>query len=265
MSSLSASRIAGQFVSSGPSEFKRLTGALRDLYVRQREHGTWNSYLDEHSRPYCIDNQVSTFQWYMPFLPERGVVLDWGCQHAPDSCLLRTALGDRFERHACDFGPARKYNVFADYADARFSELQDVVRTPYAANAFDVVIGSGVLEHVAMDYESLKEVHRILKPGGILIGSYLPNRWSIAEWRRRVVWKRDFHQRLYNRRETVDLLKHTGFSPLCVDHHTFIWDRLLNKLGARKSATFNQAMKFLLPVHLFCSTLRFLARKVDWF
>ncbi len=265
MSLLSASRLAGLFLSAAPAEFQRLTAVLRDLYRRQREQGTWNGYLDEHSRQHCIDNQVRTFQWYKPFLPERGVVLDWGCQHAPDSCLLRAAFGDRFEQHACDFGPPRKYPVFADFAEARFSELDDAVRTPYAASSFDVVIGSGVLEHVAMDYESLKELHRILKPDGIFIGTYLPNRWSIAEWRRRVVQKRDFHQRLYNRRETIDLLKHTGFSPICVDHHTFIWDRVLAKLVARNSTAFGQVMKCLLPVHLFCSTLRFAARKVAWF
>jgi SAM-dependent methyltransferase len=246
------------------AQLERLTNMLSDLYDRQRQRETWNGYLEEHSRPRCVENQVRTFRWYQPFLPERGVLLDWGCQHAPDSCLLRSEYGDRLELHACDFIPPNHYSAFAECANARYTALDDIVRLPYGSKTFDVVIASGVLEHVAMDYESLKEIHRILKPDGLLVGSYLPNRWSIAEWKRRVVDKKDFHRRLYNRRETIDLLKHTGFYPLAVDHHTFIWDRLADKAPVvRNAPVLRRLMKVMLPVHLFCSTLCFVAKKVD--
>ncbi len=65
-----------------------------------------------------------------------------------------------------------------------------------------------------MDYESLKELHRVLKPGGVLVISYLPNRWSVAEWLRRNVTRTDFHYRLYGRSEVRRLLLHSGFQVL---------------------------------------------------
>ena len=63
-----------------------------------------------------------------------------------------------------------------------FVPLSDHATLPFDNNSFDCVIGSGVLEHVAMDYESLKEIYRILKPDGRLIITFLPNKFSYAEF-----------------------------------------------------------------------------------
>ncbi len=40
--------------------------------------------------------------------------------------------------------------------------------TPYADNSVDVVISTGVLEHVEDDRLFIAEIHRILKPGGLV-------------------------------------------------------------------------------------------------
>jgi len=44
------------------------------------------------------------------------------------------------------------------------------------------VMGSGVLEHVPNDSESLKELYRIIRPGGYFIMTMLPNQYSYTEW-----------------------------------------------------------------------------------
>jgi SAM-dependent methyltransferase len=240
------------------SEFERLCSILSELYRETLAAGAPTAYMQEHARPKCVANQVRTFQWYQPFLPAAGSILDWGCNHAPDSCLLRAQYGERFELHGCDFLPAGAFPTFYSFADFAYRQLDDVVRLPYPSEFFDVVVGSGALEHAAMDYESLKELYRVLKPGGLFIASYLPNRLSIAEWRRRVLYRRDFHRRLYTRSSATELLKHAGFYPLTVDHHTFIWERLL---GRRIAGLAGGLLRWLLPVHLFCSTLCFVARK----
>src|SRR5262249_47334019 len=69
------------------------------------------------------------------------------------------------------------------------------------------------LEHVAMDYESLKELYRVLKLDGLLILTYLPNRWSFREWLRRVRGQ-DYHRRRYGLNEARRLLQRCRLDPI---------------------------------------------------
>ena len=61
-------------------------------------------------------NHVLTFLWYRRYLPDEGAILDWGCNHAPDSCLLRMAYGQRLRLHGCDFVDSGLYAVFHEFA-----------------------------------------------------------------------------------------------------------------------------------------------------
>src|SRR5262249_39910423 len=146
-----------------------LHAILGQLYADHAAVDPDNHYLQNHGRPRSIANHIRTFEWYLPFLPTAGNILDWGCNHGPDSCLLRATAGDRFCLFGCDFSSSHKYQTFHDYSKLVYAQIESPVDLPYAANSFDAVIGSGVLEHVAQDYESLKEIYRILKPGGVLV------------------------------------------------------------------------------------------------
>ena len=190
--------------------------------------------------------------------------LEWGCQHAPDSCLLHCSYGKRFPLHGCDFVPPDRYLHFYNYAGLSYTLLQDVVKIPYVSDSFEAIIASGVLEHVAMDYESLKEIYRILKPDGVLIISYLPNWLSVNEWFRRVIRKQAFHRRLYRMSGTRQLLKRAGFCPVHARHHIFLRDRILENVPLDTLLpTFNNLLTtLLLPPNLFSSVLRIVARKV---
>lgn len=233
-----------------------LIALLNDLYAKQAALRPDDRYLADHRRPAVVDKQVRTFAWYRPFLPESGTLLDWGCNHAPDSCLLRAAFGDRYELLSCDFGPPGQFAAFAEFARTKHVELTDPVRLPYADHSIDAVIASGVLEHAAMDYESLKELYRILKPDGLLVISHLPYWLSTEEWRNRRR-KTGYHMRLYGRGELSQLLKRSGFYPREISSHTFARDKLLERLGLPLPG-----LKALIPVHPFPSTLKAIARKV---
>ena len=247
---------------SGPEALGEL---LQELYRRQIASGPRSAYLRQHAEPRCIVNQVLTYQWYEPFLPATGAILDWGCRHAPDACLLRAAHGDRFELHGCDFVAPDACPAFFDYAGLAYTRLEDVVQLPYASGMFHAVIASGTLEHAALDYESLKELYRVLKPGGVLIIGYLPNWLSVQEWRKRALNTRGFHRRRYGLRETQMLLKHAGFYPIEAGYHTFFWQRLLGGIGLRGRANRigSRLLAAALPGHWFSSTLRFVAKKVS--
>ena len=237
--------------SNEPIDVSFLCAVLANLYRKQIAALPHDSYLREHGEPRCIKNQVQTFGWYSSFLPPTGRILDWGCHHAPDSSLLRAAFGNRFTLDGCDWMPANQYEIFHGFAGLSYAKLDHIVRLPYENNAFDVVLSSGVLGHVAMDYESLRELHRILKPNGTLVITYLPNWLSVKEWFLRVIRRKDFHRRLYGLEETKQLLKRTGFYPIHAGAHTFFGRRALGTWGR------------FLPGKRLCSTLCFVAKRVD--
>lgn len=115
----------------------------------------------------------------------------------------------------------------------------DVLRLPYADGSFDKVLLSEVLEHLTDDRQGLAELHRVLRPGGILALT-VPHRdysfWydpinRVAEGvlgrpiRRGPfagIWAN--HQRLYRPEELVARLEEAGFEALevrCMTHYCF--------------------------------------------
>jgi ubiquinone/menaquinone biosynthesis C-methylase UbiE len=66
------------------------------------------------------------------------------------------------------------------------ANINEPVKLPFADNSFDAVCSIGVLEHVREiggdERASLKEISRILKPGGIFFCYHLPNKNSWIEW-----------------------------------------------------------------------------------
>jgi ubiquinone/menaquinone biosynthesis C-methylase UbiE len=126
-----------------------------------------------------------------------------------------------------------EFGVFRDYARPKYTQLNNSMELPYPENTFDVVIGSGVLEHTAMDQEALKALFHVLKPNGLLIISYLPFRWSWDEFYRRRILKSDFHRRLYGKQETETLLKRWGFYPIEISYQTFVPNVVDGKLPTR--------------------------------
>jgi SAM-dependent methyltransferase len=240
-----------------------LVALLDRLFRAQLAEEPDNRYLLEHGRGPEMLNHVRTFEWYRAHLPEAGHLLEWGCQHAPDSCLLRASYGDRYRLSACDILPAERYRHFRDFAGVEYRRLTDLVALPYESNSFDGMIASGVLEHVAMDYESLKEVHRVLRPGAPLVIGFLPNWLSHAEWRNRT-FRGGGHQRRYGLGETTRLLLRTGFLPTFRGDHTFVWENLATSLGLGDGGWLPSVLRHLVPIHKFCATLRFVAVKVTY-
>jgi SAM-dependent methyltransferase len=191
---------------------------LAEIYAAQLAETPHDGYLRQHAAAPFLAGAEKVFEFYEPYLPQAGRILDWGCRHAPDACLIR-ARRAALDIEGCDLHAPGAYRCFYDAARLRYLQLLDTVRLPYADASFDAVIAAGVLEHVAMDYESLKELHRVLRPEGRLIVTYLPNRASVEEWRLRrkgAPW----HARLYSRREFRDLLLHTGFLPVVLGYQT---------------------------------------------
>ena len=214
------------------AEARELYAQLSRLYRVQMDLTGTTPYLLEHADPEYVKHHVNVFLWYSRHLPAFGSVLDWGCNHGPDACLIRVRL-PQLDLHGCDFVDVSEFRAFRDYSRLQYLTLTDVAALPYAPNTFDAVVASGVLEHTAMDMEALKALFRVTKDGGTLIITYLPFRWSWREWRKRRIVKEGFHRRLYGLRETETLLKHCGFYPLEIGYQTFVPNIVEGKLPSR--------------------------------
>jgi len=90
----------------------------------------------------------------------------------------------------------------------------DVTRLPFADGTFDVVLCSEVLEHITDGKAAVREIVRILKPGGDLVVSvprYLPERicWLLS---RPYHEEPGGHVRIYKHEELRRLLEDAGAS-----------------------------------------------------
>lgn len=108
--------------------------------------------------------------------------------------------------------------------------LADGTVLPLPDGCADVVTSFTVLEHVADERQALRELRRVLRPGGLLVVT-VPNRWWLFEthgcnlpllsWNRVPLvswWPKRLHDRwararIYRRREIVALLRECGFEP----------------------------------------------------
>ena len=94
---------------------------LSKLY---REQGSQSAaaYMAEHGQPHVIKHQVNVFAWYAKYLPDSGDFLDWGCNHGPDSVMLRHVFDDKIGLHACDLSEEAAYPVFRKFARPKFQQ-----------------------------------------------------------------------------------------------------------------------------------------------
>jgi ubiquinone/menaquinone biosynthesis C-methylase UbiE len=132
---------------------------------------------------------------------------------------------------------------------------------PFDDGSFDAVISFGVLEHVPYDYESLKEINRVLKKDGLFFCFNLPNRYGylhhLSHWRGIV-----YHDRLYGRRETQNLLKRAGLNTIGQPWYRQLLpknSRSYNKPGVVE--TCDLVLTKYTPLRYFATSVEFVARK----
>jgi ubiquinone/menaquinone biosynthesis C-methylase UbiE len=109
----------------------------------------------------CIYNKlrVNIIEELLPPAPDRLLVI--GCGNKEDQVLLvknSGALGFDLSIEALRSNQS-KDRLFA----------ADILSIPLVGNSFDVAVCSEVLEHVPLIGHAVKEIARVIKPGGILI------------------------------------------------------------------------------------------------
>lgn len=242
---------------------------LVELYSLQDEI-LKDRYLHAHSRNRAvIRRQVAIFERCQAFFKEVRTVLDWGCRQAADACMVRMLLGPKVDLYGCDVDDIT-YTPFFDFAGLKYTRLAHPYLIPYEDDSFDVVIGSGVLEHVPNDSESLKELYRIIRPGGHFVMTTLPNRYSYTEWLNRTL-RNPAHARRYSLAEARKMFLHHGFRPIVSGYHQVvptlsspeggIFDRELANRLVERLFDFNAFLEKLWPINRLSTNVFVVGRK----
>ncbi|UGQ14021.1 class I SAM-dependent methyltransferase [Yinghuangia sp. ASG 101] len=97
----------------------------------------------------------------------------------------------------------------------------DALALPFPDDAFDKIIISEVLEHIPDDAGVLAEIHRVLRPGGLVamtVPRYGPEKvcWALSDAYHEV---EGGHIRIYKGHELVERVESAGFEPYA-DHFT---------------------------------------------
>lgn len=150
-------------------------------------------------------------------------LLDVGCGASVPYVAPLESLGKRVV--GLDF--ARSFLSMAKSNGQGCSVQGDATALPFPDTSFDAVLCSETLEHIPDDRGAVKEIHRVLRPGGLLFLT-VPNFWNasrILSGMRGNAGYRELqlgHLREYNRGMVDDLLG-GSFRVLASYRAPFLW------------------------------------------
>ena len=198
----------------------------------------------------CLEQAEPTHFWFIArnallvgltrrFFPAAGALLEIGCGNG--AVLQALALSREWERlagsdlHPEGLATARRRLP----ADVELVQM-DATRIP-ALQAFDLIGAFDVLEHLADDEAAIREMARVLRPGGgvILAVPQHPWLWSRADDVAR-------HQRRYRRGELEAKLARCGFRVVFSSSFVSLLLPLmvLNRLRPRRESDYAPAREF---------------------
>lgn len=149
------------------------------------------------------------------YLSPGSKVLDWGSGNGHVSYGLwrrgYQVSGFSFE----DFGLRRHLGPSYEFKQGSEGDPSGI---PFEANSFDGVMSVGVLEHVretgGNELASLREIVRVLKPGGTIICYHFPNEHSLIEAISRRRASVHSHKYRYTRHDIEGLCQQSGLELL---------------------------------------------------
>jgi SAM-dependent methyltransferase len=176
--------------------------------------GRFAEFMPDWNRPNAICPRCAVHERHRAlwlYLHERTDLLERRAR------VLHFAPEEVFQRR---FGSLPNLDYLSADLDSPLAMVHfDIQGIPYDADSFDVILCVHVLEHVPDDAQAMRELHRVLRPGGFAIVGVPLDRSREAtyedpaivspEERRRAFWQDD-HVRLYGR-DFPERLRAAGF------------------------------------------------------
>jgi ubiquinone/menaquinone biosynthesis C-methylase UbiE len=135
--------------------------------VEEYVHG----YSAEHREFLSVRTAGQHADFFLPYLKQGMRLLDCGCGQGAITTDL-AALISPGEAVGIDMGTsqidaAREWAVSKGQQNISF-EVGDIYEIPFSTASFDAVFANTVLEHVSDPGRAMREMLRVLKPGGVV-------------------------------------------------------------------------------------------------
>ena len=186
-----------------------------DLPVLRELDVVGGEYFPNDDCPICFSNQRSRL--LHAFLTRTAPI-------ASGSTILHVAPELSLYRYV--FRPRADIRyVPADLSPERYTEIPgiqklDMTSAPFPDQAFDLILCNHVLEHIPDDRKAMREIRRLLKPGGIALlqvplgmrlAQTLEDPWVIDPEERERRFGQFDHVRIYEERDYLARLQDAGF------------------------------------------------------
>ncbi len=177
-----------------------------------------------------------------------GIVFDIGCSAKPYKAVIQ-----KYSSHYFGLEQAAP-----PHDDHQADMLGSAYRTGLKDSSIDTVIATAVIEHLEDPGQALEEMHRIVKPGGVVIIS-APLFWHIHEA------PRDFYR--YTKYGLEYMLKTAGFEAVGVKPLSGFWVTFLVMFSYYIGRLHRGIMKVIpiIPlVAILLQIMAFLLNKIDY-
>lgn len=131
---------------------------------------------------YRTHNRLSWYEWLLEQFswPENSTILDLGCGPADLWVKNRRRLSSGWQIYLSDFSAGMIYEARkrlhsgshnqSERATFHFAIL-DSTRLPFLSGFSDAILALGLLDHMRDPEQALREIQRVLKPGGTFYAS----------------------------------------------------------------------------------------------